>query len=161
MPKEITPISTYLSPDHIQVKFVAPDKNAAIERLLSNLEGHPAVSDLSAVSAAIFKRESVMSTGVGKCLALPHAKTDAVSGIAISLGIAEEGIPFESIDDQPVRILLLMVAPTDAALQHIRLLGHVSRLMNRETFRNRLLHAPDTAAVLRYFEEEEERMREE
>ncbi|MBN8587040.1 MAG: PTS sugar transporter subunit IIA [Rhodothermia bacterium] len=161
MPKEFIPIRTYLAPDCIQVGFVASDKTAAIHGLLSKLEGHPYVTDLKEVTNAILKREAVMSTGVGKGLALPHAKTDAVKEIVISLAIAEGGIQFDAIDQQAVRIFMLLVAPTDAALPHIRLLGHVSRMMNRENFRNRLLHAPDAAAVLRYFEEEEERMREE
>lgn len=160
MSKELKPLHLLLCPDAIHVGLAAPDKPAAIQAMVDLLAGHAAILDLDAVKAAVLKRESVMSTGVGKGLALPHAKTDAVSEMMMALAISEEGIPFDSIDGTPVRILVLLVAPMDAALQHVRLLGQITRMMTRESFRNRLLQASDPNAVIRYFEEEETRMRE-
>ena len=161
MSKEIRPVYTLLSPDRVALQLTATDKADAIRQLVALLDGHPSVTNLEEVGASVLKRERVMSTGVGKGLALPHAKTDAVKDLVVALAITEEAIPFEAIDEQPVRILLLMVAPPDAAMQHIRLLGHIPRMMNREQFRHRLLHASDAASVLRFFEEEETRMRDE
>ena len=146
-----------LSAEVICVDAVLQDKADAIEQLVQLVATQPQVEDVDELRKAIFKREATMSTGVGAGIALPHAKTDATSRMVASLCIAKQPLAFDAFDQQPVRILLLLVAPIDDALQHIRLLGHISRMMSRPAFCARLLETQDATAVLRVVEEEENR----
>jgi PTS system fructose-specific IIA component len=158
---DLRPLYTLLKPELVKVGMVASDKIDAIGQIVALLDGQSAVEDISEVLDAVLKREQLLSTGVGKGLALPHAKTDEVSEIVAALAILETPISFDSMDGEPINIMLLLVAPSDATMNHVRLLGHVSRLLNREEFRHRLAHAADASAALRCIEEEELRMQEE
>ena len=151
----VTAIHQLLSPDTVCVGLAGQAKEVVLNGLMDLLADHPSVHDLEGVRAAVFAREQVMSTGVGKGLALPHAKTPSVVGTAAALAITEEPVVFGAIDDQPVRIVFLLLGPKDAKLQHIKILSRISRLMNRDAFRERLLQAPDVARVLAIIEEGE------
>lgn len=114
------------------------------------------VVDKEKMREAIFEREKIMSTGVGSGFAIPHGKTDAVSDIVAAFAITAEPIDYQSLDDQPVRIVFLLVGRDNMVGPHIKLLSRISRLMNREEFRKRLLEAETPADVLEIFRQEEE-----
>lgn len=114
------------------------------------------VVDKEKMREAIFEREKIMSTGVGSGFAIPHGKTDAVSDIVAAFAVTAEPIDYQSLDDQPVRIVFLLVGRDNMVGPHIKLLSRISRLMNREEFRKRLLEAETPADVLEIFRQEEE-----
>lgn len=151
----MTVIHQLLADGNIYVGFPGATKEDVLNGLLSRLEGHPAVHDLERVRESVLSREQMMSTGVGKELALPHAKTSAVSEPVAVFAVTERSIPFGSIDNQPVRLLFLLVGPEGARSEHIKVLSRVSRLMNRDAFRAQLLKAKDADEVLRLFEQTE------
>lgn len=151
----VTEIHQLLSPATIRVGLPGASKDALLDTLIDLLADHPQVRDLEAVRGAVHAREERMSTGVGKGLALPHGKTRAVDATVAAFAVAAEPVPFDAIDNAPVRLLFLLVGPETAKSQHIKLLSRVSRLMNRDLFRDRLLRARDADDVLRIFEEGE------
>ena len=105
--------------------------------------------------AAIFDREKIMSTGVGSGFAIPHGKTDAVSNIVAAFATTENAIDYQSLDEQPVRLIFLLVGRDTMVGPHIKLLSRISRLMNKEDFRKKLLGATDVASMLQIFKDEE------
>ena len=123
--------------------------------LIDLLKGHPAVNNLEDVRQAVFDREQVMSTGVGKGLGLPHAKTGAVNDTVAAFAVTQNPIDFGAIDSKQVRLLFLLVGNEQAKSQHIKLLSRISRLMNRDAFRDRLLQARTPEELLRIFQEGE------
>lgn len=156
----LTEIHQLLSPRTIRVGLPGQAKEEIIDRLVDLLDDHPAVVDLDRVRGAVFEREEVMSTGVGKGLALPHAKTSAVTDTVAAFAITAEPIDFGSIDNEPVRLVFLLLGPETAKSQHIKLLSRISRLMNRDPFRERLLKAPGAEEVLEIFEDGESQIME-
>jgi len=148
----ITPL---LQQDRVCVGLHGEMKDDIIHALVDLLEGHEGIRDLEAVRTAVFARERVMSTGVGKGLALPHAKTEGVEGMVAALAIVENDIDFESLDHQPVRIVFLLAGTPAAKAQHVRILSRISRLINEDAFRTRLLAAPDANTALQLIEEGE------
>lgn len=148
-------IHQFLTPDTVRVGLAGTTKAEVLENLVGLLEGQPQVDDLEEVRRAVMARESVMSTGVGKHLALPHAKTSAVTDTVAAFAVTENLIDFGAIDNEPVKLLFLLVGTEDAKSLHIKLLSRVSRLMNRDAFRDRLLHATSPDDVLKLFEEAE------
>lgn len=154
-PTSVTQIHQLLSPETVRVGAPGPAKEDLLRQMVMLLAGHPAVEDLEAVERAVFDRERVMSTGVGKGLALPHAKTAAVRDTVAAFGTTAEPVDFGAIDDEPVRLIFLLVGTEEAKSQHIKILSRVSRLMNRDRFREGLLAARDAGEILSLFEEGE------
>jgi PTS system fructose-specific IIA component len=151
-------VTDLLAPERVRVGLRAGSKEEVVEAVVDLLEGARAVRDLGRVRAAVRAREAVMSTGVGKGLALPHARTDAVSDTVAALAVLERPVDYASLDGQPVRLAFLLVGPEEERGTHVRLLSRISRLMNRDAFRSRLLQAPDARAVLSAFREAEEQL---
>ena len=153
---DLLSVAGLLAPERVRVGLPVAGKDEAIEAVVSLLKGAPAVRDLGRVREAVFAREAVMSTGVGKGLALPHARTNAVTDTVAAFAVTAGPVPYGALDGHPVRLVFLLVGPEDERSQHVRLLSRISRLMNRDAFRARLLQARDASAVLVAFQEGEE-----
>lgn len=139
----------------VRVGLPGSSKEDVLRNLINLLEGHPSVRDIEEVRAAIFQRESMMSTGVGKELALPHAKTSGVTESVAAFAVTAEPIDYGSIDNEPVRLIFLLVGTEAAKSEHIKMLSRVSRLMNRDRFREQLLRASSPSDVIETFREGE------
>jgi mannitol/fructose-specific phosphotransferase system IIA component (Ntr-type) len=100
-----------------------------------------------------------MSTGVGKMLGLPHAKTAAARETVAAFATTAEPIDFGAIDDQPVRLLFLLVGPEDDKSRHIKILGRISRLVSRDSIREQLLDVEAPDDVIRILKEGEAQLR--
>ncbi|MES3630205.1 MAG: PTS sugar transporter subunit IIA [Longimonas sp.] len=155
----IPDINQLLHADRIQIGMNVSTKKEAINALIDSLDGHPSIDELSEVRNAIFKRENTMSTGVGKGLGLPHAKTSAVSETVAAFATATPPVPFDAIDDQPVELILLLVGPENDASLHIKVLGRISRLVNRGSIRKALTAASTPEAVMNTLQDAEAALR--
>ena len=103
---------------------------------------------------AAMERERLGSTGVGSGVALPHARIEGLNKIIVALGRLEAPIDFESIDDRPVDIAVLILAPPDAGSEHLRALAQISRRLRNEDVRGRLRRAPDAESLYVIFTDE-------
>ncbi len=139
----------------VRVHIPGGSKTEVLNQLINLLEDHPEVTDFDGMRAGIMKRESMMSTGVGNGLALPHAKTASVKGMVAAFATTAEPVPYDAIDGMPVRMLFMMISTERAKSQHIKLLSRVSRLMNDAAFRERLLEAKRAEEILKIFQEGE------
>jgi|Deesub1362B_J571_1020462.scaffolds.fasta_scaffold05652_4 fructose-specific phosphotransferase system IIA component len=144
-----------LSENVIKVPLERTDKVGVIEELIDLLEKSGKVKDKESVLKAVLEREKVMSTGVGDGVAIPHGKADGVEDVVAAFGISHKDIDFQSIDEKPVRLVFLLVAPPNATGPHLKALSRVSRLLNKKEFRDRLLRAKTPAEVLELIQEEE------
>src|SRR3990172_7337306 len=136
-------IGDILTEDMVITELEGSSKNDIIDAMIELVSKSSKVLDKEKVREAIFEREKIMSTGVGNGFAIPHGKTDAVSDIVAAFAVTANPIDYQSLDDQPVRIVFLLVGKDSMVGPHIKLLSRISRLMNREEFRQKLLEAPD------------------
>ena len=143
--KELTRL---LDPSNVAVGIDASDKDTFINAVIDLIADRAEVSDPDSMRSAVFEREKTMSTGVGKGLGLPHAKTSAVDGILAALAVSKEPVEFASIDNHPVRIVFLLVGKQDAKSQHVRILSRISRMMNQKDTRERVLAAATSEELL-------------
>ncbi len=139
----------------VRTKLPGSSKNDVINAIIDLASSQDRVLDKEKVREAIFEREKIMSTGVGAGFAIPHAKSDAVSDIVAAFAVTAQPIDYQSLDDQPVRIVFLLVGRENMVGPHIKLLSRISRLMNNEEFRKRLLEADTPKDVLEIFRTEE------
>jgi len=148
-------ISDILSTDVIAVNLDTADKEDAIKKVIDLAAKSGKILDVEKVSKTIFEREKLVSTGVGKGFAIPHGKTDAIDDVVAAFAITKEPIDFDSIDGEPVRYIFLLIGKENLLNTHIKLLSRISRLMNKDEFRERLLDAVNPEEVLSIFKEEE------
>ncbi len=158
-PTQTTEINQLLRPDQVRIGLPGTTKPEVIDALIDVLAGHEAIDSLEAVREAIFDREEMMSTGVGKMLGLPHAKTAAATETVAAFATTDEPVDFGAIDDEPIRLLLLLVGPEDHKSKHIKILGRISRLVSRDALRTRLIEADEPGTVIEVLREGEEELR--
>jgi fructose-specific phosphotransferase system IIA component len=148
-------ISDILSTDVIAVNLEAADKEDAIKKVIDLGAKSNKILDIEKVSGTIFEREKLVSTGVGKGFAIPHGKTDSIVDVVAAFAITKDPIDFDSIDGEPVRFIFLLIGKENLLNTHIKLLSRISRLMNKDEFREKLLEAANPEEVLAIFKEEE------
>ncbi|MDX1640596.1 MAG: PTS sugar transporter subunit IIA, partial [Balneolaceae bacterium] len=107
------------------------------------------------IREAVFEREKIMSTGVGKNLAIPHGKVASIEENYASFAVLKDPIEFDSIDDKPVKMAFLLVGPAGENRLHIKLLSRISRLMNSTTFRETLSGCTTAEEIYEAFHDEE------
>ena len=148
-------ISDILDESVVRVNLKGKTKDEIINQMIAVVTHSSKITDIEKVREAIFEREKIMSTGVGNGFAIPHGKTDAVLDIVAAFAITEEPIDYDSLDEQPVRLIFLLVGKDSMVGPHIKLLSRISRLMNKEEFRTKLLSASSEKEVIDIFKTEE------
>ena len=148
-------ITDILEESAVVVDIPGTSKQEIINGMIELVSSSPKVLDKEKVRGAIFEREEIMSTGVGNGFAIPHGKTDGVADIVAGFGITAQPIDYQSLDDKPVRIVFLLVGKDNLVGPHIKLLSRISRLMNKEEFRNKLLELKTSREILEAFRQEE------
>jgi len=148
-------IESLLSGKYIELNLELTTKSQVIDAMLSIAGLHPGVQNQKKLRHDVLKREKEMSTGIGKQIALPHAKTEAVSAPVLALATLKNRINFDSIDDEPVGVVFLLATPEDMLAEHLKLLGRITRLAGRADIREKLMSALVSSEVLELFREEE------
>jgi fructose-specific phosphotransferase system IIA component len=148
-------ISDILDETVVRVNLKGKTKDEIINQMIAIVTHSNKITDIEKVREAIFEREKIMSTGVGNGFAIPHGKTDAVLDIVAAFAITEDPIDYDSLDEQPVRLIFLLVGKDSMVGPHIKLLSRISRLMNKEEFRTKLLSAATEKEVIEIFKSEE------
>ena len=138
----------------IEPDMKSTTKTDAINELAVLLKKEGAIADEHAVAEVVLEREELGTTGIGEGIAVPHGKSDTVDKLVAAFGRSERGIDFESMDNQPVHLLFLLVAPKATAGPHLMALARISRLLKNRDFRKSLMDAKDKAELLKMFETE-------
>ncbi len=99
------------------------------------------------VVASVMEREKLGSTGVGYGVAIPHARMAGVENVRAVFARLETPLDYESIDDRPVDLVVLLLAPKNAGAEHLKALAQVSRLLRREDMRAKLRTAPNAESL--------------
>ncbi|MEO0479937.1 MAG: PTS sugar transporter subunit IIA [Planctomycetota bacterium] len=113
------------------------DKWAAIRALAEHAVGAGALPQtrLETVHEALVEREKSMTTGMEDGIAIPHAAVDGIEDVVGVLGIAPDGIEFQSVDGQPARVVVCLVIPRAKKILHIKTLAEIARLLKRAEVR--------------------------
>jgi fructose-specific phosphotransferase system IIA component len=148
-------ICEILKEDKIIADFSGNDKEEVINQLIDLFKDDERIHNLEKVRTAVLEREKIMSTGVGNGFAIPHGKTDGVNDIIAGFARIPKPIDFQALDDQPVNLVFLLVGKENLVGPHIKLLSRISRMMNKEQFRNDLINADTPAKIYEIFLNEE------
>ncbi|MEU1946818.1 fructose-specific PTS transporter subunit EIIC [Streptomyces sp. NPDC020125] len=142
-------LSGYLSEQTVKERLAADGKDAAIREMAELLATTGKVADTAELVRAALAREDQGTTGLGEEIAIPHAKTDAVTAPVVGFARSPEGIEWGAPDGTKARLVFMIAVPEAAAGdEHLRILALLSRKLMGVEFRERLLGAADVGAIL-------------
>jgi nitrogen PTS system EIIA component len=137
-------ISELLKAELIEPNLTLTEKNAVLEYLVKLATPYiktKSTIDVDKVLQALRDREAVTSTGIGNGIAIPHAKIEGLNQIILLFARSPNGVDFQALDDAPVQLIFLAIAPPDVASDYLKLLAAISALLKKAKNRNALLKA--------------------
>ena len=143
-------VKNILSPDRI-VFINHTTKRDALVELANNLSTAPQVKYSDELVTEILKREELMSTAIGRGIAIPHVRLSSVTDLVMSVGICKKDIiDYQSIDEIPVRILIMIAAAYNQHTYYLQTLSFFSSKLKEKALRDKLLDAstPEEAYAL-------------
>jgi nitrogen PTS system EIIA component len=128
-------MSEFIIREAISANLAANQKEAAIREMVDNIRqtGYFKGNEEDVVKA-ILKRELLSSTGIGDSVAIPHAKHASVDRLVGTVSVSVKGVPFDSVDNEPVHVLVMLISPQERPSDHLRALEGVSRCLKDKTF---------------------------
>ncbi len=146
-----------IKPEYIKIPLNGETKEEVIKELIDILAPHNIFTDKEQVFQSVMEREKIMTTGVGREIAIPHCKKGECTEFAIAMGIHPDGVNFKSIDNKPSKIIFMLVGPEENPGMHIRLLSRISRLISKDTLRGSLLKCSTPQKAYQFLKEEEKK----
>jgi PTS system nitrogen regulatory IIA component len=120
----------------------SPAKRDALLALAKNLSSAPQVKNSQELTLEILKREELMSTAIGRGIAIPHARLSSVTDLVVSVGISRVDIAdFNPLDDEPVRLLFMIAAAYNQHAEYLQTLSFFSARLKNQALRDSLLSA--------------------
>lgn len=124
-------LADYCSTDRV-VFLAARDKAAALNELVTVLAADPRAGERDPLLAAILARDEIVSTAIGFGIAIPHARIESVKRLCMAVGLSREGIDYPSIDDKPVRVVVMIAASSQDQNLYLRVLSKVMAFLKKE-----------------------------
>jgi mannitol/fructose-specific phosphotransferase system IIA component (Ntr-type) len=129
-------MSHFVAREAIVPDLKATTKEGVIREMVESLRaaGHLKGGETEDVVKAVLKREQLGSTGIGRAVAIPHTKHACVDRLIGTVALSRAGVPFDSLDGEPVHVFVLLVSPQDRPGDHLRALENVSRSLRDDGF---------------------------
>lgn len=150
-------LSELLNEQSISLSLTARDKESCIKELVQLLETAHGVNTKGEILSKVLQRESMMSTGIGNGVAIPHGKTRLLDHLVAACAVAPAGIDFDTMDGEPATLFILLVSPESLRGPHVKALANVSRLLKEEAIRTSLRQSRSPQEFLQILRDAETR----
>ena len=140
----------------IQIDLKSQTKKEVLKELVHLIANAHEIKNSGGILDALLEREELGSTGIGQGIAIPHGKSEAASKVVAALGVSKRGIDFDALDGEPVYLFFMLVAPSNAAGIHLKILAKISRLLKDKFFRQALREAKTSEESLKLIKDENE-----
>lgn len=154
---QVMRMSDFVVREAISPSLTAGTKEAVVREMVESLRtaGYFKGNESEDVIKAILKRELLGSTGIGRGVAIPHTKHASVDRLIGTVAISRTGVPFESLDGEPVYVFVMLISPQDRPGDHLRALENVSRCLRDDGFVKALRNATTREAIWSLMEDAE------
>ena len=139
-------IADLVKPDHVVAKLRATSKKQALQELARKAAGATGLEE-RVVLDVLQERERLGTTGVGSGIAIPHGKLPELENLYGCFARLETPIDFDAIDNQPVDLIFLLLAPESAGADHLKALARISRVLRNATHCDKLRTAPNSGKI--------------
>ena len=150
-------ITDFLTAETVIPTLVAREKNAVLKEMASGLvANHPAL-DEKRVLEVLSERERISTTAIGEGVAIPHGKLPGVERVLGIFARSREGVDFASLDGGLTHLFFVLIAPENAAADHLKALARISRLLKDSTFRSRLIEGKTRQEIFEIIAQEDQK----
>lgn len=150
-------ITDFLNAQNVIPTLASREKNAVLREVADGLaSAHPPL-DKNRVLQVLLDRERISTTAIGEGVAIPHGKLPDVDHVIGVFARSAEGIDFASLDGAPTHLFFVLIAPENAAADHLKALARISRLLKDEVFRRRLMEAKTRQEIFQTIAEEDQK----
>ena len=143
-----------ISPELIITELKSETKEDLLKEMVMVLTNSGKVRDWEHVYKDVLDREKIMSTGMDKGIAIPHAKSEGVVSACVAVGIKKEGIDFDALDKQPSKIFFLIVSPKKANSPHLQILASVSSIVRNKETLEKIFNANNAEEICKILKED-------
>ena len=143
----MSPVVTYTDKSFVK-ELSATNKFSAIEELALVFADSPICGNVDNLIQALKEREEIMSTGIGLGIAIPHAKINSVKEMAFAIGISKGGIDFDSLDGNPVHLIILVAAGERQHKDYLRLLSNIMAILKNERTKSSIIQSGSPDEIL-------------
>ncbi len=139
----------FICNESLNANLKATTKEGAIREMVESLvnAGQLPKDNYEDIVHNVLKREELGSTGIGRCVAVPHTKFD-VKKMVGTVSVSPNGVDFDSLDGQPVRVLFMLISPLDQPQEHLLALEHIAKQLREDTFRRFMMQAKNQADII-------------
>ena len=149
-----TQFKKLISPEVIVMDLKSETKDELLKEMVMILANSGKVRDWEHVYNDVLDREKIMSTGMDKGIAIPHAKSEGVVSACVAVGIKKEGIDFDALDKQPSKIFFLIVSPKKSNSPHLQILASVSSIVRNKETLERIFNANNADEICKILKED-------
>ncbi len=135
-----------ITPARVMARVKAPSKKYILQELARRAAELTGLHE-RAIFDVLLERERLGTTGIGGGIAIPHGKLPEIKELFGLFARLDEGVDFNSIDDQPVDLVFLLLAPEGAGADHLKALARVSRLLRDKSVCEKLRGADEADAL--------------
>lgn len=144
-------IIDFLKPEMICIDMKARTKEDAIRELAELMKKSGEISNFQQYLTEVLERESIVSTGIGNELAIPHARTETVKKISIVFGLSKNGIDFEASDNKPAKYIFLIAIPNTDVNRYFIVLSQLNNTFKNEALTRELNEAKTPEEAINAF----------
>ncbi len=148
-------LAKLVCPEAILIDIKGSQRDEVIKELVASLgkAGKISEKDVQAIAEAVIERENEASTGIGKGVAVPHAKSKQLSKPVAAFGCCKSGLDFCSLDKQPVYSVFLLLSPEKDMDSHISAMETIFKNLQKDDFRSFLRQAASVDDVVSLLKE--------
>ena len=150
-------LTDYIDSSCVRVGLHSGDKESTLKIMVDLVGDEGLVRDRKALMKALKQREEVVSTGIGNSVAIPHADLPEIEKPRLALGVFPQGVDFDSLDEEPVQVVFLLLGTPRTPGLHMKILARIARLSKDEDFASGLSQAGGADGVLARLKELEAR----
>jgi PTS system fructose-specific IIC component len=141
-------LTEVLEEDLVITELKSKKKEDVIKEMAGRFLEVGVVKDGNKFIEALREREKIETTAIGSGVAIPHARSDTVEGLAVVFAKSEEGVDFESVDGKPVQLIFMIACSPDINREYLQTLARIARLCKNYKMKDSLIKAKDKKEIM-------------
>jgi len=149
-------VSKFIKVENIVPELKAENKTDVLKELATIVTSNSSNLNFEKTFETIQERENLCSTAMDEGVAIPHGKLHGLSNTIIGFGKSSKGVDFDSLDDKPTSLFILILSPENSSKKHIQALAKISTIFKTSEFRTNILKSESAEEILGLITEEDE-----
>ncbi len=133
----------------VKVNEKCGSKNSVLKEMVNLLYKYDRITDADKFYNEVIAREKVKSTGIGNEIAIPHAKSEYVKIISVSILVCKKGIKFNSLDKKPVKLIFLIASPAALTKTYLQIVAKIARILKTDEWKEKFLNSHNSKDVIK------------